>query len=386
MHNHNISRKIKIFQEKINIQWKSFKFFNDKLNNQIQVLNPQEAIWIIDRNLQDNTFSIKHKPSFTTNQANIFQTSYLKINNKREYKNQDELIFNQEPGQNRWIHYKSQNLSKIPFDKIERILLGSNYTNHKYDRFFYTQKLQSIPREIDINFKEIICLKFIKKITIKPKKNFVARSRELLFMKEHFDLKISYFNLYIVPENLSFKHNTQSIMQIYIDKNNIEFPNQDWKIYGDFTSSAHDKKMTFNLKKSHNNNFVKQKNWKKIGQIASNDYTYYDYEKEIVKIGYSKNSQKRDMVPFNFHGKYFRWMNLNFNNFLKDLQVNVEYEVPKPLLNQESGIIKLTISETKDVPINKKGFLTSYNIKLIKKQYFEISEIKSMMKKNQTIY
>lgn len=382
-----MSRKIKIFQEKIEIQWKSFKFFNDNKNNQIKLLNPQEAIWIIDRNLQDNTFSVKHKPSFTTNQASIFQTSYLKINNKREHKNKDELIFNQEPGQNKWVHYKSHNISKIPFDQIERILLGSNYINHKYDRFFYTQKLQRIPRQIDINVHEIICLKFIKNITIKPKKKFSARPHELLFMQEYFDLKISYFNLYIVPEYLGFKNNTQSIMQIYTDKNNIQAAHQDWKIDGDFTSSSHGKKMRLNFKKaSHGHNFTNQKNWKNIGQIVSNDYTYYDYEKEIVKIGYSKNAQKRDMIPFNFHGKYFRWINLNFNNFLKDLQVNIEHEIAKPLLNQNIGIIKLIISETKDVKINKKGFLTSSDIKLIKKQYFEISEIKSMMKKNQTIY
>lgn len=106
---------------------------------------------------------------------------------------------------------------------------------------------------------------------------------------------------------------------------------------------------------------------KLYGHLQNNESTFYDYKKKKTIIGYTPNSTKGEVIPFEYKGIYTWIQELGITSFLKSFKFTTTTSYNNAILNPFDGEIALEHKET-NIPIETHYYsLNNKQIDLIKK-------------------
>ncbi|MGL5617905.1 MAG: MHO_1580 family protein [Metamycoplasmataceae bacterium] len=85
-----------------------------------------------------------------------------------------------------------------------------------------------------------------------------------------------------------------------------------------------------------------------VANISFDENTYYDFSQDKTHIGIGINSEKGYLIPYRYQGDIIPILNLSVD-YVTDILIGFSNPIKNPYFDKDSGIIKLKISEFKDL-------------------------------------
>ena len=343
----------KVVTEKIDIEITDI-FQQVNVRSSENPFNNKKAVVEIVRNLNEDTFNIEYEKLHLN--LGTDQISFIPYANA---KGKDYI--------SRWTHdytdlpfsktgvfplHRSQ-IDEIKISKIDQLTVGYDLESNllqssKKDRNVTRHILSiNIPEKnpiVNLKFNEILHLKSIKTIKVKPKLlpykfgNYYPSNlltRENVIENQGTEIEYTYNHLFLVPTKLNQNDSNEVIFDVFERNDN------DRQIMFDqsFKGGEYDSNVFSPGKLTHI--FVGNKNTKKeyvdnegnkakyVGSFHLIESSYYDYESKKSKKGLGPNYENGEIIPYSFKGLYSRNVSLGLNSAFPKLLIRMNKQIEK---------------------------------------------------------
>lgn len=360
---------IKKASEKINVEIRAL----ETTSRSIHYLSNAKAAVRIIRNLKDDTFTIEIDNEITSTGTGLEPMPYLSINGRVILDSDSDGDIQSSvkvTGNRKTYKIPSSMMKHVKLSDVSEIHVGLMLGDRVMSMYLAKLSHDLMRHRMVVNPNDVAEIQTPRVIEFKMDDPINPTGNIGTWKETNAIVNFEYSQLFYVPKKRDRNKHIEELADIYISEspnlnmtNIIPFEKSKVKTTANYTGLDTILEREINDVSDSIIDNTKEIHIKKVGVLRIEDSTYYDYEKGKTVKGYSTESARGELIPYNFHGSYNWSQTIKLFESVGNFVFETSKQFDNPLLDQYDGDIVLSITEDDNQVItNKRISLESLEI------------------------